>query len=94
MALGGQTETHLYDTRDCRAHVRSRWLFSRTIPVSRRHVEPFHLHNVLATMAFCQGRRTLSYLSPSYFIAFPINERRLDLGCCLVWESRRWAREV
>ena len=40
----GRTEVLLYDTRDCSAHARSRWLFDRTTAVSPRHAEPLRLH--------------------------------------------------
>ena len=34
---------HLYDTDDCSAYVRSRWLLDRTTAVSPKHAEPFHV---------------------------------------------------
>ncbi|KAF2176923.1 hypothetical protein K469DRAFT_721186, partial [Zopfia rhizophila CBS 207.26] len=47
MTLRGQTEAHLYDTKDYNAHVRSHLLYDRATAVSPIHVEPFHLRRSL-----------------------------------------------
>jgi hypothetical protein len=96
--LTSRTEAPLYDSRDCSAHVRTRWPFDRTTAVSPNYadlsafvracndgVAPVTLNPLAEVQASIpEADRILPYPVPLLSHRTPFNEPRLDLGCCLV----------